>query len=267
MRRYKPIFKESNAISTFSPGTQISVVSGKDLAVLDAKIAYDMYAATYSNKSMSSDPQEVEINQAGSPDQYIQNGSITVAKNDLIKADKTKVKSKDWFEKRYPLWTFFGNAQGYVAVRKQASGAVRINLIAGDKVIVLKAFIELLKKGWPLWTTVDDQVATMLMNPKIGFTGLSSKALMMLFDSKYFPQSPLIPSNVMGVTQITVNNDNSITIDDDELGALKKYFMVNSEWLSHTLKLGKQQGWPQEILNELGGNQGYLPQQQLSIGN
>lgn len=270
MKRYKPIFKESNAISPFAPGGQIATVSGRDLAVIDAKIAYDMYVATYGKKAQSDrddGPREVEINSAGTPDQYIQSGSITVAKQDLVKADKTKIKSKEWFEKRYPLWTFFGNAQGYVAVRKQGSGAVRINLIAGDRNIVLRAFIELLSQGWPLWTTVDDQVAILLKNPKIGFIQLSPKLVSMLFNEKYYTQSPLIPHMVMGDDKIEDNGDGSLTINDRELGALKKYILVNTKWLNHTLKLANQQQWPKEVIQELGGAQTALPGQQLRIGN
>lgn len=251
MKRYKPLFKESNAISAFSPGSQIAVVSGRDLAVLDAKIAYDMYVATYSKKG-SDDPVEKEINPVtGQPDDYIQSSSITVAKQDIVKAEKTKIKSKEWFEKRYPLWTFFGNAQGYVAVRKQGSGAVRITLIAGDRSIVLQAFIELLKKGWPLWTTVDGLVAKMLQNPKVGFIALNPILVTMLFNPKSYNNSPLIPHFTMGDDPIKDNGDGTLEIKDRELGSLTKYFLVNSEWLEHTIDLGTQQGWPKDVLDEL----------------
>jgi hypothetical protein len=269
MKRYKPIFKESNAISAFAPGGQIATVSGKDLAVIDAKIAYDMYVATYGKKAINPQddgPKEIEINPtSGNPDQYIQSGSITVAKQDLVKADKTKVKSKDWFEKRYPLWTFFGNAQGYVAVRKQNSGAVRINLIAGDKNIVLRAFIELLTKGWPLWSTVDSEVAKLLQNPKVGFIKLSPRLVTMLYGENTYSESPLIPHMVMGDDKIDDNGDGSLTIQDRELGALTKYILVNKEWMSLTLKLAKQQKWPQDVIMELGGMQSALPGQQLQL--
>lgn len=254
MKRYKPLFKESNALSAFSPGTQISVVSGRDLAVLDAETAYDMYVATYGKKQSNDDdgPREVEINTlSGQPDDYIQTSSITVAKNDLVKADRAKVKSKSWFEKRYPLWTFFGNAQGYIAVRKQNSGAARINLIAGDKNIVLMAFVELLRKKWPLWTTVDDQVAKLLQNPKIGFIQLNPTLVSMLIGENYYSQSPLIPHFIMGDDKIEDNRNGSITINDSELGKLVKYFLVNKEWIEHTIKLGVQQGWPTEVIDEL----------------
>jgi hypothetical protein len=269
MKRYKVIYKESNAISAFSPGQQIATVSGKDLAVLDAKIAYDMYAATYGKKAVNPQddgPKEVEINpMTGGQDSYIQSGSITVAKQDLVKADKSKIKSKNWFEKRYPLWTFFGNAQGYVAVRKQNSGAVRINLIAGDKNIVLRAFIELLTKGWPLWSTVDSEVAKLLKNPKVGFIELSPRLVTMLYGEKTYSQSPLIPHMIMGDDKIDDNGDGSLTIHDKELGSLVKYILVNKEWMALTLKLAIQQKWPQEVIAELGGGQANLPGQQLQL--
>ena len=140
--------------------------------------------------------------------------------------------SREKFLSRAKGWEFFGDQNGFVAIRKQYSGPKKLVGAAGDPRSVLKGLSELQAEGGPIWGAVSEPLAR------------AAKKRGLIVPS-FFPGGGLliktlistIPDSVFGGMKPTVNNDGSLTMDYEDTGTATKYLIGNKEYFAHAMKL------------------------------
>ena len=134
--------------------------------------------------------------------------------------------SKDKFLGRARNWTFYGDENGYVAVRPQRSGFVKLVGAAGSDKSKFKGFKELISENSPVWGMVDDRIASLLT--KLGFRG-PNKIEMLIFNK-------LIKSDqfkdVLGGAEILNIKGSAVTLKYPDVGTVTKYFMGSPTYWS-----------------------------------
>lgn len=131
---------------------------------------------------------------------------------------------KNKFVDRARDWIFYGDETGYVTVRPQRSGLLKLTGIAGNFKSALRGLNELLEEGKPVWGMVSAELANMA--ERVGFTvmrGMKTAIIMKIL-------MPSIPSGVFGNTPFKVNMDGSITFDYPDVGTANKFFIANKEY-------------------------------------
>lgn len=131
---------------------------------------------------------------------------------------------------RARAWTFYGDLDGFVAVRKQQSGMKKLVAVAGSQRSILRGFNALMDEGGPIWGMVSEPIANMaakkgMIAPhKVPGGSLVIRAL-----------GAAIPASVFGGIKPTFNKDGSATIAYDDVGAATKFLIANKEYFSHVL--------------------------------
>jgi hypothetical protein len=160
-------------------------------------------------------------------------------------------------------WIFFGTPEGFIAVRPQRLGPLKLVIAAGDPdspnkdKALLNAFVEILQLKKPIWGLVSPQIAKYITKVSRGaFMTLSGEIISDLLEPYFarvtdshgnpidytFP--PIIPEQVISGSPFSVNiQDDGVVVHDDELGdtGLKK-FLVDKNWIRFTAK---------EIINKI----------------
>ena len=248
-----PVAQPQQSTAVAKQQTGIQLFTGHQLDDSDLDLLYQTYFNTYSKTpALLSSPD--------SGNAVVKSTTSTVD-NPLVKAgDKRKLtpKSEHWFKSRGKNWIFFGNPEGYVAVRKQASGAYKLITVAGDKKIMLDALKELLNKHWPVWGSVSDVIARILQNPALGsakFFQLDAQLTSMLYNEKtgaITQGDSGIVKALFGSSTLKDEGNGYLTITDEELGTpFSKVIVGNKEWLKLTHKLGLQKNWDNTILMKI----------------
>lgn len=134
--------------------------------------------------------------------------------------------SKDKFLQRAENWTFYGDESGYIAVRKQASGYIKLVGAAGSAKGKLKGFNEIIRQNQPIWGVVSSDIKSIALKK-----GLISPPPFVIKT-----MIKLIPSSVFGGINPSVNNDGSINISYSDVGDMKKYFIANDIYFKQLLE-------------------------------
>jgi hypothetical protein len=133
--------------------------------------------------------------------------------------------TKELFIDRARNWTFYGNIDGWVAVRHQASGYAKLVAVAGSMKGKYYGMEELLKTNPPLWGAVTSDIAEMLK--KKGFVVPNYFTMKILIAS--------VPPAVFGGKKVDINFDGSINVDYDGIGSVKKWFVCNKIYIKKFL--------------------------------
>jgi hypothetical protein len=160
------------------------------------RLAQDM-----SSPSAQTAPQYLSIREIGQDaayDMYVQ----SYEKRD--KGNGMPVMDKQTFLSRAKNWRFYGDATGWVAVRPQQSGMLKLVATAGNPMQIVKALDLLNKETAPLWGAVDEKLANAAK--RYGFKSLRSKFII----NKILAH---IPANVFGSAEILeVTDDGGIKL-------------------------------------------------------
>lgn len=147
---------------------------------------------------------------------------------ELFRNEYIKATGKSWSKSKFldkaRKWTFFGDEDGFVAVRFQTSGYVKLVGMAGSRKSKLLGFRELMSKGYPIWAGGDAKLTNILVSQ--GFIRVPY-ILLKLFEKVIEYQ--------MGSIPITVNKDGSITIDYYDVGPATKYIVATKEYFEKVL--------------------------------
>ena len=163
----------------------------------------------------------------------IQAGYLTVDQLDSDKAYDTFKKSyedatgqawsKEKFISRSGGWRFYGTQDGYITVREQASGMLKLTGVAGKPFGIMAGAKALMKESVPVWGMVSKDIADLAM--KLGFKS-GDPQLVKQFISK-------IPSSVFGGAKVKdVNPDGGVVFEYADIGVVTKYLVGNDQYFS-----------------------------------
>jgi hypothetical protein len=128
---------------------------------------------------------------------------------------------KGKFENRASGWIFYGDEDGYISVRQQNWGALKLTGQAGNIRSMLKGLETLLAEDKPTWGMVSADIANMATRK--GFIQMPPFLLKALIK--------FIPSNVFGNAEIkSINSDGSITFNYSDVGEATKVFIGNKKY-------------------------------------
>lgn len=170
----------------------------------------------------------------------IQAGYLTVDQLDSDKAYDTFKKSyedatgqswnKEKFISRSGGWRFYGTQDGYITVREQGSGMLKLAGVAGKPFGIMAGAKALMKEDVPVWGAVAKNIADMAV--KFGFK-LVDPALV----NKYIKN---IPSSVFGGVKIkAVHPDGGIEFEYRDIGVVTKYLIGNDQYFSFLQSQGQ----------------------------
>jgi len=128
--------------------------------------------------------------------------------------------SRDKFNSRVYNWTFYGDDNGFIAVRPQRSGLQKLVGVGGNPRSILKGLDELTNSNLPVWGMVSKDIQK-LMNKK-GYITPPAILLKLLIN--------IIPKEVFGGVDLVVNKDGSATLDYQDVGKATKYFVANNQY-------------------------------------
>lgn len=135
-----------------------------------------------------------------------------------------KVWSKEKFLQRAQQWDFYGDENGFITVRRQNSGFVKLVGAAGSDKSKYKGFKELTSKHLPVWGMVDDRISGLLQ--KMGFRGPN---MLEMFIFKKF-MTPEKMSAVLGDAKIEKIEGSKVTLTYPDIGTVVKYFVASPEY-------------------------------------
>jgi len=130
------------------------------------------------------------------------------------------------FRSRAKNWLFFGDENGYIAVRVQRSGFYKLVGVAGNIKSVYRGFEELLSLNVPVWGMVSSNIQKMVL--KKGFKTPPTFLLKTLLKT--------IPKETFGGVDFDVNSDGSVTLKYSDVGDARKYFIGNDEYFKSIKK-------------------------------
>lgn len=136
---------------------------------------------------------------------------------------------KSKFFERAEDWYFFGDQSGYVAARRQGSGMYKLAVVGGNIRGILKGMQELTSLNEPTWGMVSSDILPMMK--KLGFKTPNALVMNTLLR--------IMPKEVFGGVNFKINLDGSITLNYEDTGSAKKYFVGNQQyfdWLKSQIK-------------------------------
>lgn len=146
---------------------------------------------------------------------------------ELFKDTYEKITGSAWtfekFQERSKNWEFYGDYNGYIAVRPQASGYYKLVGSAGDYKSVMRGMNELIKLDKPTWGMMSEELSELLVKrynfhkpPKYLF-----KYLFNLVKPKDFN------GQILG--------DGGVLFNYEDTGETKKYFVANTKYFLELL--------------------------------
>jgi hypothetical protein len=180
---------------------------------------------------------------------------------EIFRKSYEKETGKSWdvdkFMSRARNWTFYGDEGGYVAVRRQNSGLVKLTGVAGDPRSITKGINELMSEGGAIWGAVSEPLARMavkrgMIAPHTKMGGpLFLKALM-----------KLVPASVFGTsTPPEVTSSGAIRISYPDIGMQEKYLVGTKEYFTQVLRTPQAQ----EYIAKVPGLQTFLKMLGISM--
>lgn len=159
----------------------------------------------------------------------------------------------DKFIDRAHNWTFYGDDDGYVTVRIQQSGMVKLVGVAGKPKKVITGFREMVNDNAnkPIWGTVSLDIAKMIvkLDPKFRILsvpgGVVGKLLFKTIKS-------VIPASVFGGADVLgVNPDGTIQFNYPDIGAANKVLIGTPEYFDVLKQKVMQLNMPDFAKNQL----------------
>lgn len=143
-----------------------------------------------------------------------------------------KTWSKDKFISRANAWLFYGDNDGFVTVRPQKSGYLKLTGMAGKPRSIIKGLKDLLATNKPIWGMVSSDILPMAI--KQGFISPDKDQIEEILSN--------IPPSVFGGYHAIINDDGSVTMDYSDIGLATKYFIANEKYMDINKTLDKIKG-------------------------
>ena len=125
------------------------------------------------------------------------------------------------FYSRARNWIFYGDKDGYVAVRPQRQGAWKLTGVAGNPRSILKGLGYLINENVPLWGVVTQDIKQMM--EKKGFKSPPVFLIKIII--------PLLPPGVLGGASVeNIDESGTISLNYSDVGESNKYFIGNKQY-------------------------------------
>ena len=144
---------------------------------------------------------------------------------DVFEKEYIAATGKAWdkgkFMSRASNWTFYGDQNGYIAIRPQNSGFYKLVATAGSMKSKYKGFLEVLQLHIPLWGVVTKDIKDMLV--KKGFKTPNKLEQILL--------KKMITSKVLGDAEILgYAPDGAVRLRYPDMGDMEKYLVGSPEY-------------------------------------
>lgn len=139
---------------------------------------------------------------------------------EIFKNEYEKSTGKSWdrnkFMGRASNWEFYGDDKGYVAIRRQRSGFVKLVGMAGDMRSKLKGMQDLLSMNLPLWGMVSKEIKDLAVRKGMRMPNILERQVL----------KRSIPPEVFGDAKILdYTSDGGIKIQYPDIGVVIKYLI------------------------------------------
>ncbi len=149
----------------------------------------------------------------------------TERRYELFKASYEKATGSAWdfdkFKERSQNWEFYGDYNGYIAVRPQASGFYKLVGSAGDIKSIMRGLNELIKENKPVWGMMTADMVNVLVK-RYNFKTPPRVIFRHLFK--------MIAPSTFGGAKVELEKDGGVVFNYEDTGESKKYFVANKEY-------------------------------------
>jgi hypothetical protein len=148
-----------------------------------------------------------------------------------------KAWDRDKFIERAQNWEFFGDNTGFLTVRPQKSGLIKLVGVAGHPKGIIKGINELQSKygNKPIWGMVSLELAKMAEKKGMKVLRVENNIKNKLLFSFF---SKVIPASVFGDAKILgLNNDGTLKFQYGDIGETDKILIGNTHYFDSLIKL------------------------------
>ena len=136
--------------------------------------------------------------------------------------------SRDKFMGRARAWEFYGDNNGYVAIRRQRSGLVKLVGMAGDNRSKLKGINDLVSMNLPLWGMVSKEIKDIAVRRGMREPNFLERQVL----------KRSIPPEVLGGAEILeYQKDGGIKLQYPDVGVVIKYLVGTSQYYAKLREL------------------------------
>lgn len=129
--------------------------------------------------------------------------------------------SMEKFMQRARNWEFFGDENGFVAVRPQRSGFVKLVGMAGDNKSKLRAIQQIKEQGLPVWGMVSKDIKDMAVKRGMREPNMIERTLL----KQALNSAALGDAEILGYTP-----DNGVRLRYPDIGEVTKYMVGSPEY-------------------------------------
>lgn len=129
--------------------------------------------------------------------------------------------SKDKFMQRASNWQFFGDENGFVAVRPQRSGFVKLVGMAGDNKSKLRGIQQIQQMGLPVWGMVSKDIKDIAVKRGMREPNMIERTLL----KQALNSAALGDAEILGYT-----SDNGVRLRYPDIGEVTKYMVGSPEY-------------------------------------
>jgi hypothetical protein len=129
--------------------------------------------------------------------------------------------SQDKFMQRARNWQFFGDENGFVAVRPQRSGFVKLVGMAGDNKSKLRGIQQIQQQGLPIWGMVSKEIKDMAIKRGMREPNMIERTVL----KQALNSAALGDAEILGYT-----SDNGVRLRYPDIGEVTKYMIGSQEY-------------------------------------
>lgn len=133
---------------------------------------------------------------------------------------------REWFERHFRKWEFFGTDRGMVAIRRQRCGLIKLTGAAGNRSGVLRGIKEVLAMEKPTWSAVSKDL--MVQTHRLGFITPPAWVIVAVMTA--------VGDRISKGRTISVNRNGSFNIEFANIGVVEKYFIANRLYYAWLVK-------------------------------
>lgn len=142
-----------------------------------------------------------------------------------VKATGT-AQTREWFERHFWTWQFFGTKSGMIAVRFQGCGLIKLTGMAGSRRGMAKGLGEVMAMNRPVWGAVSADLLGQAR--RAGFVTPPAWVIRVVLEK--------IGGKITKGRLADIHRDGSFSIRLSNIGPVRKYFISNREYYAWLIR-------------------------------